>query len=98
MTATGFYFFILSTPGRDLILGVTKDLPRCLCDLRGPVRGSATPLTGTRLVYFEIVLDLPRAFARKAQLEGWNRRKKWRLISGMNPEGADLSGLLRARS
>ncbi|HEU5219237.1 MAG TPA: hypothetical protein VFU23_11290 [Gemmatimonadales bacterium] len=89
----GFYFYILATPGRELLLGVTKDLVRCLCQLRGSATlpGSRAPLSAARLVYFEIVSDLQLAFRRKEQLEGWNRRKKWRLIVSANPTCKDLS-------
>ena len=93
----GFYFYILSTPARGLFLGVTKDLARCLCDLRGTSIPGTTPLSGARLVYYESVTELSLAFARKAQLEGWNRRKRWRLIVAANPTWEDLSGQLRLR-
>jgi putative endonuclease len=85
-TERSYYLFILSTPARGLCLGVTNDLARCLVERRLGAR-----LAATRLVYFEVLSDLRRALARKEQLEGWNRSRKWRLIVSVNPTWRDLS-------
>ena len=94
-----YYVYILSTPARGLALGVTNDLARCLVERRlGALPGGASPFPATRLVYFEVISDLGRAMARKAQLEGWNRRRRLRLIVSTNPGLKDLSvGLAEQR-
>lgn len=88
-----YYVYLLSTPARGLYLGVTNDLTRRLYERRphappgdGSVAGAA------RLVYFEVITDFRRAIARKEQLEGWNRSRRWRLIESLNPEWKDLTG------
>jgi len=87
-----YYLFILSTPRRGLHLGVTNDLARCLVERRRDAPpGRTTPFEASRLVYFEVISDLRRALARKEQLEGWNRSRKWRLIVSLNPTWRDLS-------
>ena len=87
-----YYIYILSTPARGLYLGVTNDLVRRLVERRiGAPPGSTSLLGSARLVYFEITFDLRRAIARKEQLEGWNRRRRWRLIESVNPKWRDLT-------
>ena len=87
-----YYVYFLSTPARELYLGVTDDLARRLVERRlGAPPGSASLLGAARLVYFEITFDLRRAIARKEQLEGWNRRRRWRLIESVNPKWRDLT-------
>ena len=87
-----YYVYILSTPARALYLGVTDDLLRRLFERRiGAPPGSASILGAARLVYFEITFDFRRAIARKEELEGWNRRRKWRLIERVNPRWKNLS-------
>jgi putative endonuclease len=88
----GYYVYFLSTPARGLYLGVTNDLARRLSErrLQAPP-GAATIAGAARLVYFEVITDFRRAIARKEQLEGWNRRRRWRLIQSVNPEWRDLT-------
>ena len=87
-----YYVYILSTPARELFLGVTNDLLRRLFERRmGAPPGSASILGAARLVYFEVTFDFRRAIARKEELEGWNRRRKWRLIEKVNPRWRNLS-------
>ena len=87
-----YYVYILSTPARGLYLGVTNDLARRLSE-----RGLHAPLAAgsvagaARLVFFEVLTDFRRAIARKEQLEGWNRSRRWRLIESVNPEWKDLT-------
>lgn len=57
----------------------------------GAPPGGASILGAARLVYFEISFEFRRAIARKEQLEGWNRRRKWRLIESVNPRWRNLS-------
>jgi len=88
-----YYVYILSTPARGLYLGVTNDLARRLSE-RGPHAppGAASVAGAARLVYVEVLTEFRRAIARKEQLEGWNRSRRWRLIESVNPEWKDLSG------
>ncbi|HSE53581.1 MAG TPA: hypothetical protein VLB00_15430 [Gemmatimonadales bacterium] len=91
-TERRYYVYILSTPTRGLHLGVTNDLTRRLSERRlyGPP-GAASVAGAARLVYFEVITDFKRAIARKEQLEGWNRSRRWRLIQSVNPEWKDLT-------
>ena len=87
-----YYVYILSTPTRGLYLGVTNDLERRLFERRPDAPPGAGSVAGAaRLVYFEVLTDFKRAIARKEQLEGWNRSRRWRLIASVNPEWKDLS-------
>ena len=88
-----YYVYILSTPTRGLYLGVTNDLARRLSERRLHAPPGAASVAGAaRLVHFEVLTDFKRAIARKEQLEGWNRSRRWRLIQSVNPEWKDLSG------
>ena len=87
-----YYVYILSTPARGLYLGVTNDLARRLYERRLHAPPAAASVAGAaRLVYFEVITDFGRAIARKEQLEGWNRSRRWRLIQSVNPEWKDLA-------
>jgi putative endonuclease len=87
-----YYVYILSTPTRGLYLGVTNDLARRLYECRLHAPPGATSVAGAaRLVYFEVLTDFKRAIARKEQLEGWNRSRRWRLIQSVNPDWRDLA-------
>jgi putative endonuclease len=91
-----YYVYILSTPARRLFVGVTNDPLRTMCELGGNAPSRSPSILGAaRLVYFEVILDLRRAFARKDQLMGWNRRRRWRLIESINPAWENLAPLLR---
>ena len=88
-----YYVYILSTPARGLHLGVTNDLARRITERRLHAPPGAPSIVGAaRLVYFEVIADFRRAIARKEQLEGWNRSRRWRLIQSVNPGWKDLSG------
>lgn len=88
-----YYVYILSTSARRLHLGVTNDLARRITERRLHAPPGAASIAGAaRLVYFEVITDFKRAIARKEQLEGWNRSRRWRLIQSVNPEWKDLSG------
>lgn len=87
-----YYVYILSTPARGLHLGVTNDLARRLYERRIHAPPGAASVAGAaRLVYFEVLTEFRRAIARKEQLEGWNRSRRWRLIESVNPEWKDLT-------
>jgi putative endonuclease len=91
-----YYVYILSTPARRLFVGVTNDPLRTLCEYGVNAPGRSPSILGAaRLVYFEVSFDLRRAFARKEQLMGWNRRRRWRLIERINPTWENLAPLLR---
>ena len=88
--------YILATPSRELFLGVTNDLTRRLFEHRlGAPPQTDSPLAAARLVYFEVTSSLQSAAARKEQLEGWNRSRRWRLIGSVNPAWKDLWGDLQ---
>ena len=42
------------------------------------------------LVYYEVTSDVEVAITREKQIKGWNRRRKDKLITGMNPNWEDL--------
>ena len=87
-----YYVYLLATPTRGLYLGVTNDLERRLSERRPHAPPGADSTAGAaRLVYFEVLTDFRRAIARKEQMEGWNRSRRWRLIGSVNPEWKDLT-------
>jgi putative endonuclease len=43
-----------------------------------------------KLVYYELIEDMPTAITREKQLKNWSRKKKIFLIEKENPEWFDL--------
>ena len=94
MPSTGRYFvYILSSVSRVLYTGVTNDLVKRVWRHKHRVdpRSFTARYNVTRLVYFEEFREIRVAIAREKQLKACPRRKREKLISGINPEWKDLS-------
>jgi putative endonuclease len=79
--------------GRDgtLYVGVTSDLVQRVYQHREGVTGGFTAkYSCTRLVYFELLSDMPCAIAREKQLKAGSRARKIALIAAFNPGWRDL--------
>jgi putative endonuclease len=74
-----------------LYTGVTNDLKRRVYEHK---TGSGSDFTSrynvTKLVYYEVGLDVNSAIAREKQIKAGSRQKKIDLINGMNGEWQDL--------
>ena len=93
MPPRAYYIYILSSPSRELYIGVTNDLQRRLAQHRDPASNpkafSARHRTSA-LVYFEQFQDPRTAITREKQLKGWTRRRKLDLVATRNPAFVDL--------
>ena len=54
------------------------------------VEGFTKKYNVSKLVYYEVTIDVKSAIARKKQIKGWVRRKKVALIGSLNPYWVDL--------
>ena len=88
-----YYVYILSNQNKNVIYtGVTNDLIRRVYEHKHHLdQGSFTSRYNVeRLVYYEVTSDVEAAIAREKQIKGWNRKRKDKLIAGMNPSWEDL--------
>ena len=75
-----FYVYIMASRSRVLYVGVTNDLVRRTNEHKRGLSGFTSKYRVTRLVYFEVFVDIRDAIAREKQIKGWVRIKKTRLI------------------
>jgi len=90
------YVYILSNKSHTIYLGSTGDL---LLRVRQHKekrfkKAFTARYRFTRLVYFEVMPDVPTAEAREFEIKGWTRAKKVALIQSINPRWADLTARL----
>ncbi len=88
-----YYVYILSNNTNTTIYtGVTSNLQRRVYEHKHNLaEGSFTARYGVhKLVYFEVTSDVHSAIEREKQIKGWNRARKNKLISEMNPRWKDL--------
>jgi putative endonuclease len=87
-----FYVYILANRTRRLYVGVTNSILRRVGEHKN---GTAPAFTRryniNRLVYFEANSSIVAAIHREKQLKRWSRKRKTRLIEGINPDWLDLS-------
>jgi putative endonuclease len=86
-----FYVYIMASRSRVLYVGVTNDLARRTNQHKRGLSGFTSRYRVTRLVYFEVFVDIRDAIAREKEIKGWVRIKKTRLIDSRNPTWEDLS-------
>lgn len=80
----GYFIFIVSGPGaQGLRTGLTRD-PQLRC---------CSTAAAQRLLYLELCQDEELALRRERQLRRWNRSRRERLVSTMNPLWHDLRSL-----
>ena len=88
-----YYIYILSTKDNKVIYtGVTNNLLRRVYEHKNSLaKNSFTSRYHIdKLVYYECTTDVLSAIEREKQIKGWNRNRKNKLISAMNPEWKDL--------
>ena len=86
------YVYIMTNRSRTLYTGVTSDLERRVYEHKHKlVHGFTSRYNITRLVHYEIFVDIREAIAREKQIKRWLRKKKIALIESGNPNWDDLS-------
>jgi putative endonuclease len=105
MLYKSYYVYIMTNESNTLYIGVTNDLTKRVFEHKNKLLpGFTAKYNITRLVYFEETNDVQTAIAREKQIKGWLRKKKFALISSVNPKWEDLSSdwykeeILRSRS
>ena len=86
--------YILTNHGNTtLYTGVTSNIIKRLYEHRnGSFKKSFTSKYAlTKLVYYEVHLNIEDAIAREKQIKGGSRSKKENLILSINPNWCDLS-------
>ena len=74
-----------------LYIGVTSNLVQRVFQHReGSMSGFPARYGCPRLVYFELLSDMPAAISREKQLKAGSRARKIELIAAMNPGWRDL--------
>ena len=88
-----YYVYMMTNSHKNILYtGVTNDLIRRVWEHKNHLdKGSFTDRYNIEyLVYFESTSDITAAIEREKQIKGWNRRRKDKLIAGMNPAWDDL--------
>jgi putative endonuclease len=84
-------YILASRRYRALYIGMSTDLHgRMQEHIQGIFAGHTKTYGITKLVYYEMQLDLKTAIRREKRLKRWNRAWKFRLIESMNPNWDDL--------
>ena len=73
--------YVMASYGRTLYVGVTGDLGRRVYEHgHGLMPGFTKRYAVTRLVYFELTVDVSAAIAREKEIKAWRRSKKVALM------------------
>ena len=82
-----------------IYIGVTSDLEKRLWQHKSrAVPGFTKRYNCSKLVWYEVAVEIEAAIVREKQLKSWSRRKKEILINGLNPDWNDLSLVWNAAS
>lgn len=83
--------YILTNHSRTLYIGVTSNIKRRVWEHKEKlIEGFTKKYNVDKLVYYELIEDMPTAITREKQLKNWSRKKKIFLIEKENPEWFDL--------
>lgn len=75
----------------SIYVGVTSNLPRRVYEHReGLVEGFTKKYDCKLLVYYEAHETMESAILKEKQIKSWVRKKKLKLIEGLNPKWDDL--------
>ena len=88
-----YYVYILSNRLNTVIYtGVTRDLVRRVYEHKHHLDPDSftAKYDVTKLVYYESTSDVKAAIEREKQIEGWNRKRKNKLVESRNPSWAEL--------
>jgi len=87
-----YYVYILSNKSHTLYTGITRRLMKRLAEHQTGQGGAFTSRYHfTRLVYFEVHMNVGPAIAREKEIKGWRRSKKVALIQSVNPQWKDVT-------
>jgi putative endonuclease len=91
--ARTYFVYILASETRELYIGITNNLERRLAEHRSSwdLDSYSCRHKTTRLVYFEVALNVRAAIRREKRLKRLGRQRKLRLIEKLNPEWRDLA-------
>ena len=88
-----YYVYMMMNQSDDVLYtGVTNDLVRRIYEHKTHIDPKAftTRYNTEKLVYYEQYSEPEYAIAREKQIKGWNRPRKNKYITEMNPEWKDL--------
>ncbi|HPN96175.1 MAG TPA: GIY-YIG nuclease family protein [Candidatus Moranbacteria bacterium] len=83
--------YIMTNYSKTLYIGVTSNIRRRVWEHKEKlIEGFTKKYNIDKLVYYELIEDMPTAIKREKELKGWSRKKKIDLIEKENPEWLDL--------
>ena len=83
--------YIVTNHSKTLYIGVTSNIQRRVWEHKEKLtEGFTKKYNINKLIYYELIEDMPTAIAREKQLKNWSRKKKINLVEKENPEGMDL--------
>lgn len=87
-----YYVYIMTNKWNTVLYtGVTNELSRRVYEHKEKmVDGFTKRYNITKLVYYEVFEEPYYAISREKQIKAGSRKKKIKLIEGMNPEWKDL--------
>jgi putative endonuclease len=93
MKKGGAVYILTNHRNTTLYTGVTSDIIKRLYQHRNGVYkyNFTSKYSVTKLVYYEVFLNIEDAIAREKQIKGGSRMKKENLILSTNPNWLDLS-------
>ena len=75
----------MTNHSKTLYIGVTSNIQRRVWEHKEKlIKGFTQKYNIDKLVYYELIEDMPTAIAREKELKGWVRRKKIALIEKEN--------------
>jgi putative endonuclease len=75
-----------------IYIGVTSDLEKRLWQHKSrAIPGFTKRYNCSKLVWYEVAVEIEAAIAREKQLKSWSRKKKEALINELNAGWSDLS-------
>ena len=99
MAKQGFVDMLTNDHNTVIYIGVTSDLEKRLWQHKSrAVPGFTKRYNCSKLVWYEVAVEIEAAIVREKQLKSWSRRKKEILINGLNPDWNDLSLVWNAAS
>ena len=84
-------YIMASKRNGTLYTGVTSNLVKRVYEHKNKItQGFTEKYDCKKLIYYEILGDMPSAIAREKQIKAGSRKKKLALIESMNPDWKDL--------